>query len=153
MNAQEIIRQYSDLQASLVASLRSNLRHVQDWEFLTDVPKRGRLVVGDEGWRYGRHGAGVQFIGERTGRVVDAHVGLLRSPSAVDAWRLSQFCEAIGIATVHYGGRTFSAQDEGELELCLRELAREGILVEVPHSARLWLLSPRVDALREVERD
>ena len=69
----------------------------RDFGFLLDFPKEGQLKLGEETWKFARHGTGLKFI--RTAPapelVIDVHnrVGCKR---AVDVWRLSQFLASLG---------------------------------------------------------
>ena len=139
----EIVRQYSKLQASLV---RAFLETVQptDLEFFHDIARSGRIYHDGEEWSWSRHGAGVAFRSERSGVTVDAHVGMAKAPEGVDAWRLVTFLESTGVRQVQHGEMNISAEDERGLSRLLEAMVDEKELqVKTGGHPRLLVPAPK----------
>jgi hypothetical protein len=127
-NAAPVVLEFCDLQRRLVERFLEDVRP-NDLERFSDVERTGTLRVGAQQWSYTRHGAGVSF--EIQGTTVDAHVGLALFPSAVDGWRLHQYLESIGVATLTFEGEHVAADDEKSLERLLERMEQAGILEAV----------------------
>ena len=100
MNTQsriEVIRDYVDLQTSLIKAVTSGFdESIDDLNFKKAVPEK--VTADGRTWNVRPHGVGIRFECPSTGEVVDAHVGFLDAPDSFDAWRLEEYCDSQGIA-------------------------------------------------------
>jgi hypothetical protein len=92
----QLIRQYINIQELLLNEVITKLPPTaSEFDFARFLP---RYIVADgEKWSVGAHGVGILFENERTHEIVDAHEGMFDAKDAVDAWRLLQFGESVGI--------------------------------------------------------
>lgn len=65
--------------------------------------------------------------------VVDAHWEPERFPDGVDAWRLMQYLDALGIRTLSLDGTEYAAEEETELYRMLVRLSDQGFLAFPEH--------------------
>jgi hypothetical protein len=136
--ALDVLNEYAQLQGRLCRSLVSQAS-APDIE-VEDLPRQGVVVQDEVAWRFQKHGAGVRFIGEN-GVIVDAHVEPFNFPTAVDAWRLVQYCETTGITALSLDGEEVNADDEDELDQMLCKLAADGTVSAPQHRAGLYVLA------------
>jgi hypothetical protein len=68
---------------------------ITDWEYLLDCPKTGYLNVLEENWKFEKHGKGICFISQASGKIIDVHTQLNSHPELLDNWRLIQYFESI----------------------------------------------------------
>lgn len=87
------------------------------------IPMRGELCVEGEAWLFQKHGLGVRFCHPASGRVVDVHRFYEDVQDAIDAWRILQFAESMGI----------SAITEQVIDDALMRLVRSGALLQTDH--------------------
>ncbi len=95
---QELIKlllDYMKIQEQLIKTLRSNYDKITDWEYLLDCPKNGYLTVLGENWKFEKHGKGICFISETSGKIIDVHTQIASQPRLLDNWRLIQYFESI----------------------------------------------------------
>lgn len=138
-DAVPVVLEFCDLQRRLVERFLEDV-HSNDLERFSDIQRTGTLRVGAQQWSYTRHGAGVSF--EMPGTTVDAHVGLALFPDAVDGWRLLQYIESIGVATLTFAGELIAADDEKSLERLLERMEQAGILEAVHLEPSMRLFCP-----------
>ena len=138
--AAEVVLRYCELQRQVVEHFLKEFRP-KDLERFADVERQGVLRVGDEAWQYTRHGAGVLF--QNRGVVIDAHVGMAIFPDALDGWRLVQYLESAGVATLSFEGKGVAADNEKALGYLLAEMVKIGLLEEVHLLPPTLLFRPR----------
>jgi hypothetical protein len=81
-------------QQRLIAESASHLDPAAtEFDFKSSLPST--TTIDGTAWLTTAHGVGARFVNSVTGIVVDAHVGFLDSPTAIDAWRLVQYCESL----------------------------------------------------------
>ena len=93
-DALDEVMEYVALQKSLLSAFCPTAASGGPASF-ADLPKIGEVNVGSEPWRYTRHGAGVLFHHQQTGRQIDVHRHLDR-PNLFDAWRLRTYFGSLG---------------------------------------------------------
>ena len=141
-DAVSVVLELCALQRRLVERFLEDLRP-NDLERFSDVARTGTLNVGTQSWSYTRHGAGVLF--KTPGATVDAHVGPAAFPDATDGWRLLQYLESIGVATLTFEGELTVIDDEKDADRILDRMALAGILetVRLRPPTRIFRPSPR----------
>jgi hypothetical protein len=141
----EQVREFSKLQGCLVRHFLE-LYHPVDRERFRDV-RDGEFLIHGELWRHQRHGAGVLFVGPDNVSV-DAHVAMADFPDAVDAGRLCEYFESVGISIVGFCEQEYDVAVP-ELDRMLVEMTRVGVLREVnvqsPYPRRFFELISRPD--------
>lgn len=121
-DAIEVVRAYSRMQAALVRVWADAV--LSDRTTFRSTPQRGVIEHAGKRWEFTRHGAGVRFISSDA--VVDPHVEITTEPTAVDGWRLWQFCDSRGIEALTFESERFDATDHCALEALLRRLNAAG---------------------------
>jgi hypothetical protein len=139
-DAVTVILEFVELQDNLISAFREAFPQIADWEYLLDCPKSGDFWALEEEWEFHRHGAGICFTGQKSGKVVDAHWGISSSPRAFDAWRLSQYFESIGIETIGYLSDVFEVCDEDGAEALLNSLLKDGEIATAFEPRKLYTL-------------
>lgn len=140
MDATRLVLEFTVLQRQLIDALIRSLRIEPNWTVLVDVPRLGAVTTFSENWDYSKHGVGVMFVGRESRRVVDAHRFLERWPSAVDAWRLSQYAESVGVREIRHRGVVYPTRDEHRLDECLAVLRQDHAL-RAEEGGRIWVPS------------
>ncbi|WP_370865966.1 DUF6896 domain-containing protein [Chondromyces apiculatus] len=138
-DAVQVVLEFCQLQRQLVAHFM-DLHEPKDRERFSDVARVTVLRLGEQSWRCARHGAGISF--KTAGSTVDAHVGLAIFADAIDGWRLLQFLESRGIASLSFEGESYPADEEEALGRLLASMSNAGILEKVPLRARFGLFRP-----------
>lgn len=134
----ELLRRFVSLQVELVkAWLQFHPEALEPWA-AKRVPRHGEVLVQGERWRFHRHGVGVGFQGQESGRDVDVHRAA-GTPEVFDAWRLMLYFESLNVNTVRVGARDFPTDDERSLEQWLTEL--EGLGLVERSGVRMWRLT------------
>ncbi|MCC6996752.1 MAG: hypothetical protein IT370_19220 [Deltaproteobacteria bacterium] len=140
VNVMAQLSEYRALQVGLIGVLRAAHPGVRDWDALHELPRRGTVVFAGEEWGFMKHGAGVRFTGAGSGRIVDPDVELERCPGGIDAWRLVDYFESLGIKGVEWDGRCWPVVEDGDVEVLVQALARAGVLVAAGRS-RLFVMA------------
>jgi hypothetical protein len=126
------LEEFVALQSVLQEELFKSNAKVQDWKYLTDLPRRGYVHAQGEKWKYSRHGLGVRFENE-DGIVVDVHNHLLKK-GVVDAHRMNEFIVS---------KRANSARNldlYSECEEGLRDAEMIGVVGTIDEKERSWKL-------------
>jgi hypothetical protein len=63
--------------------------------FLLKIPKSVLINTLQETWEFQKHGSGILFKGNESGKVIDAHREIIDHSEAFDSWRLSQYFESL----------------------------------------------------------
>lgn len=124
VDAVAIIQEFVNLQDELISVFRQKYSNLSEGTYLLDYPPSGYFHASKEEWKFQRHGVGICFTGQKSGKVVDVHTGFWDAPRAIDSWRLCQYFESIGIEKIYYLSQVFevSEQDGSEALLkCLRQ--------------------------------
>lgn len=129
-----MVRAYSRMQAALVAAWADAVR--ADCTPFRSTPHSGTIEHRGMRWEYTRHGAGVRFNSDQG--VLDAHIEIATEPTAVDGWRLWQFCESRGIEALTFDGKRFDATDDRALHELLRHLSAAGHITRAPTDCELF---------------
>lgn len=138
MDATQLVLEFAALQRQLIDALVCSLRIEPNWTVLADIPRSGVVTAFSEEWDYRRHGVGVMFAGRDSRRVVDAHKFPERWSSAVDAWRLSQYAESVGVRELRHRGVVYPTTDEHQLDVCLAVLGQDHVL-QAEEGGRIWV--------------
>jgi hypothetical protein len=139
-DAVAIILEYVELQNNLISAFRQSFPQIKDGEILLDCPRDGCLLAEGEEWKFQRHGVGICFTGQESGKVVDVHVGILEYPRAFDAWRLAQYFEAIGIEKISYLSHFFEVVDEDDIEDLLNNFLKDNLIYIALEKRKLYIL-------------
>jgi hypothetical protein len=127
VNIKAIIRTFVDLQAQLVIELKRTLGS-RDWQYLTDIPRKGELEANGTLWRYEVHGTGVRFFSSHG--IVDMNRDLNGDPRSFDAGRLAEYLSSIGQNSVVWAGRIIEFDYERGPSI-LREMHATGAIQRV----------------------
>jgi len=128
----EVLHEYCSTQAALLQAIKCANPHSRDWEYLTDVPNEGELIVKGTRWRYLVHGTGVRFVDADSGMLVNCHVGLTHRSDVFDAGRIAEYLASKQIQEVLVSGelRPFDFHTGPTI---LRELAAAGEIAPYEH--------------------
>ncbi|MBW4681853.1 MAG: hypothetical protein KME19_17310 [Microcoleus vaginatus WJT46-NPBG5] len=137
----EIILEFVELQHNLIFAFQQTFPHLNDWEYMLDFPQSGNFYALGEEWKFQRHGKGICFTGQKSGKVVDAHAGILTYPKAFDAWRLEQYFDSIGVETTVYKLNVFNIVDEDGTEKLLDTLLKDSLITLALERPKLYLLN------------
>lgn len=135
-----IILEFVELQNNLIAKFRQTFSRITDWEYLLDCPRCGSFLAQGEEWKFQRHGVGVCFTSQNSGKVVDVHVGIYKCPKAFDAWRLCQYFDSLGIEKIYYMSSFFEVGDEDGSDDLLKCLLTDGLIAILLEQPKLYKL-------------
>lgn len=101
------VKRYVAIQSALIGKL-CEICGMPD-KFLINIPERGVVQLGDDEWKFNKHGLGIRFV-DQNGVVVDAHSSL-DDPSHVDAWRVSTYLTSIGWNSFVFDGQIYETNE------------------------------------------
>ena len=133
--------QFVEFQPRLILALQKQFSQNDDWEYMLALPKTGSLFVVNENWTFQRHGLGVCFTGQSSGKVIDVHTFLNKYPKAFDAWRLQQYFESLEMITVRCGVNIYNISEENEIEKYLKDLLSRRLISIVSPIPLLYCLN------------
>jgi hypothetical protein len=133
--------QFVEFQPRLIIALQKQFPQNDDWEYMLALPKAGSLFVVNENWTFQRHGLGVCFTGQSSGKVIDVHTFLNKYPKAFDAWRLQQYFESLDMITVRCGVNIYNISEENGIEKYLKDLLSRHLISIVSHQPLLYSLN------------
>lgn len=110
----DFISQFITLQNQLINKFREGFPEIKDLEYLLDCPRNGYIETLGEKWYVQRHGAGICFKGEQSGKVIDVHKGIFSYENHVNSWGLLQYLESIGIDKINYQNQVLDVSDLSE---------------------------------------
>lgn len=141
-----IIAEFVELQNNLVDAFRQTVPQINDWEYLLDCPHSGCCWAEGEEWQFQRHGTGICFTGQKSGKVVDVNLGI-SYPRAFEAWRLCQYLESIKVEKIYYNSDIFEIWDndrefcdDGKLAELLTWLLKDGAIAIASSPPKLYQL-------------
>jgi hypothetical protein len=126
VSAEAAVTTFSRLQAKLVGAFLRRYSPRDTLRF-SDVPRETMEVDGIR-WEHSRHGVGVTFRSEYG--EVNAAENMVAYPGAIDAHRLSEYLQSIGVDRVEYRGDRYGVSREDVARLLL-VLHRDSVLTEV----------------------
>ncbi len=135
-----IILEFVELQNNLISAFRETFPQITDWEYLLDSPRAGCFGSLGEEWKFQRHGVGICFTGQKSGKVVDAHLGMSEYPRAFDSWRLAQYFDSIDMQKIDYFSDIFEVGDEDGMEKLLNYLLKDGSIAIALGQRKLYKL-------------
>lgn len=132
--------EFISLQVLLLTAFREKFPSSKDWENLFDFPRHGQIKTSEGVWAFFLHGCGLTFV-DIEGVVIDAH-DMIFDYSVIDAWRLLQFLESVGV--VEEG-----ELDVPELEAELKKLKNEGFLSAIDEPTGKYTLAVPENSLSD----
>ncbi|NJO97944.1 MAG: hypothetical protein HC764_19720 [Pleurocapsa sp. CRU_1_2] len=121
-------------------SLRYSSRSRSSDLFLLKIPKSGLINTLQETWEFQKHGSGILFKGNESGKVIDANREIIDHSEAFDSWRLSQYFESLEYSNIIWESSEFLADDDDDLDKLLELLEEEHIVKLVPNRYKLYKL-------------
>lgn len=118
----ELLTQFAQLQYELLMAF-AELFPSASRDLMLAVPKQGKLFARGEAWFFQKHGRGIRFRHPESGVVIDSHRFYEGVQNPIDAWRVLQFAESLGL----------SALTEQAVEDSLASSANSGTLLKTDH--------------------
>ncbi|MBD2039800.1 hypothetical protein H6F56_03900 [Microcoleus sp. FACHB-672] len=137
----EIILQFVEIQKKLISAFQQKFSHINKWEYMLDIPRTGNFYALGEEWKFQRHGKGICFTGQKSGKVVDAHTEISAYPKGFDAWRLEQYFNSIEVENIVYKLDVFNILDEDGTEKLLDTLLKDSLITLALERPKLYLLN------------
>ena len=106
---------------------------------MLSVPKHGEILIENEQWLFRKHGLGVRFY-HPSGRVVDVHRFYEDVHDAIDAWRVLQLAENMGMPSITEQG----------VENALLSLVLSGALHKTEHVGVYCLGTKGMEAIDSI---
>jgi len=136
----KIISEFSKTQSRLCKAVTGEYDLQDDMSVVFRTPTSGSLELDGEMWEYKRHGLGLRFINKQNGQVIDAHRNIVSNPDGIDAWRLTQYFEAIETSQLGISIQDSNLKDEKKIKELLSRLDTEGIIVQVTNVSGLYVI-------------
>ena len=140
---QEIIstlKDFAETQEKLIFEFQKQYHFLSSDASLLKQPKTGFLSAMEEKWRFQKHGVGIVFEGERSGKIIDAHKRIISNKKAFDSWRLAEYFESIDCYEISWASDTFVADDDDDLDRLLELLMRANLVKLVSERDKLYEL-------------
>jgi hypothetical protein len=119
-NVIAMIEEFLSLQSELVSTFREKYPGITDWNYLLDCPKNGDFQAKGERWKFQRHGSGIGFTGQTSGKVIDVCVGLPDVKIPLNSWSLCQYFESIGLEKLYFSFKWFDVSDEDGVDALIQ---------------------------------
>ena len=135
------LNDYVEIQENLIVEFQKQYHSLSSDINLLKQPKTGISSALGEEWEFQKHGAGIVFEGNRSGKVIDAHRGIISNTKAFDSWRLAEYFESSNCSKVVWKSNTYSADDDEDLDKLLELLRQANIIRLVAAQYRLYELN------------
>lgn len=92
------ISEFIEIQSQLIDKFKQSFPEIKDLEYLSDCPRHGEIeeILGEK-WHFQRHGVGICFTGQKSGKVIDVHTGIFKKKILLDSWILFQYFDSINL--------------------------------------------------------
>lgn len=137
----DALRAYTKTQIALCDTIVREHKISDDMAVVFSLPKSGSLTSDGEEWSFARHGTGVRFCSIVGARIVDAHVGIVSQPEALDAFRLFEYFGSVNTQTVQVGDEVLDVGTEKQIDNLLSGLADQGALSVIDGGRRMYALA------------
>lgn len=141
--SREIISALKDFvktQENLIVKFQQQYHSLSNDTSLLKQPKTGLLSAMGEEWKFQKHGSGIVFEGNHSGKIIDAHQGIISNKKAFDSWRLSEYFESINCSQVFWALNTYIADDDDDLDKLLKLLEQTKLVKLVSERYNLYEL-------------
>lgn len=136
----DALNDFIQIQKELIVSFFSIYPHISSDLVWLKIPKSGLIDALEETWEFQKHGSGILFKGNESGKVIDAHREIIDHSGAFDSWRLSQYFESLEYSNIIWESNEFLADDD-DLDKLLELLEKEHIVKLVPSRYKLYKLA------------
>jgi hypothetical protein len=141
-----VLEEFVKTQENLLCEFQKQIHPLEDTSL--KQPKTGEIVAMNETWKFWKHGVGICFEGNKSGKIVDVHIGITDCKKAFDAWRLAQYLLSTKKYTEIVWHRTYSIADEDgdfnddDIQKLLEDLKKENVIESVADQSKLYELNP-----------
>ena len=139
------LNHYVEIQENLIVEFQKQYHPLSSDLDLLKQPKTGILSAVGEEWKFQKHGTGIVFESNRSGKIIDAHKGIIDRSKAFDSWRLAEYFESSSCSKVVWESNTYSADDEEDLDKLLELLSQANIIKLVATQYRLYELNQKLN--------
>ena len=115
-NIKTIIDEFILIQNELIKTFKQSFAEINDLQYLSDCPREGEIKIGEEKWHFRRHGIGICFTEEKSGKVIDIYTGIFENKILLDSWQLIQYFESINIKNIEYKNQVFNLENENDAQ-------------------------------------
>ena len=143
VTSREIISALEDFvetQNNLIIEFQQQYHFLSDDASLLKQPKSGLLSAMEQEWKFQKHGAGILFEGDESGKIIDAHTGIISNKQAFDSWRLAEYFESINCDRVFWASNPYLAKVDDDLDRLLKQLEQANIVKLVSGRYNLYEL-------------
>lgn len=123
INAQELIHEFILLKNKLIEKFSQSCCYIKDIQYLSDCPREGFIEIDGKKWHFQRHGIGICFTEEKSGKVIDIHEGIFKNKRQLNSWALVQYFESIGVKYINFKNNIFDADNENSLDNLIKALS------------------------------
>jgi hypothetical protein len=135
------LNDFTQTQKELIVSFFRRYPPISSEFSLLKKPKSALIDALQETWEFQKHGSGILFKGNKSGKVIDAHREITEHSEAFDSWRLSQYFESLEYSNIIWESNEFLADDDDDLDKLLELLEEEHIVKLVPSRYKLYKLA------------
>ncbi len=123
VNAEELINKFIVLKNKLIEKFSKSFSYIKDIEYLSDCPRQGFIEIEGKKWYFQRHGIGICFTEEKSGKVIDIHEGIFNNKKQLNSWALIQYFESINVRYINFQSKIFDADNEDSLDNLIEGLS------------------------------
>lgn len=133
------LKDFAETQEKLIFEFQKQYHSLSSNASLLEQPKTGLLSAMEEKWKFQKHGDGIVFEGNRSGKIIDAHKQIISNKRAFDSWRLSEYFESINCSEILWKSDIYLADDDDDLDKLL-ELLKQANIVKLVSQYNLYEL-------------
>ncbi|MEM8830288.1 MAG: hypothetical protein AAGE96_13155 [Cyanobacteria bacterium P01_G01_bin.19] len=138
LQAASVIREYADIQERLIEEFENQHHSFLNESDFIIKPKTGILYAMDEKWKFRKHGLGIDFEGSNSGKIINAHVGIINYKRGFDSWRISEYFESLNYSEIVWNSNKIDIDDSKELDKLLELMEKGSLIKKVSEKYKLY---------------
>ncbi len=123
-HAPQLINEFILLRNNLQQKFLQSFSHIQDLQYLSDCPRQGAIEIERQKWYFQRHGIGISFTEEKSGKTIDIHQGICSQQDKLDYWELVQYFDSIDVKYIEFNNDIFDVNNEENIAILIEALSK-----------------------------
>ena len=103
----ELINEFIILRSKVQDKFCQSFASIRDYDYLSDCPRQGIIEIEGQKWHFQRHGIGISFTEENSGKVIDILEDIFNRKQQLNSWELLQYFESTGVKYIRFDNNIF----------------------------------------------